>query len=349
MQLTTKKSLALLLLAATLVSVFSCSKSSNSSSSDLVGNWAVSSEFSGVGRTDAVSFTIGDKVYIGLGNDGTNMLNDFWVFDEKSNKYTQIANFPGEARSKAVAFSVNGKGYVGTGSNGRNKLDDFWEYDPATDTWVSIAPFPGGVRHDAVAFTIGSTGYVATGYDGVGINSGNYRNDLWAYTPASGWQQKADLPNKKSEAVAFVYDNKAYVVTGQNNGSLSVDLAVYDPSTNAWTKKRNINSSNSEETYDDDYGSNITRKNAVAFVLGNKAFISTGNNGSVLKTTWVYDIASDLWSQKTAFEASSGREGAVAFVVNNKAFVGLGNNSSARFDDVWRFDPDAAQSNDDNY
>src|SRR5882762_9853129 len=122
--------------------ISSCSKDS-STSSDLVGDWKRSSEFEGVGRTEAVTFTIGDKVYVGSGYDGTNRLKDFWQYDQSTETWLRKADFPGIERNSAVAFVVNGKGYVGTGSDGINKLKDFWQYDPATNTWTQIADFGG--------------------------------------------------------------------------------------------------------------------------------------------------------------------------------------------------------------
>ncbi len=49
------------------------------------------------------------------------------------------------------------------------------------------------------------------------------------------------------------------------------------------------------ESYDDGY-TTIARSNAAAFVIGDKAYISTGvNNGTLFPYTWEYDFASDLW------------------------------------------------------
>ena len=52
---------------------------------DLVGNWIKSSDFEGVTRSGAVSFTIGELAYVGLGFDGDDYLQDFWSYDPGSN------------------------------------------------------------------------------------------------------------------------------------------------------------------------------------------------------------------------------------------------------------------------
>ena len=332
--------LTALLSLIVITGLFSCTKSSVTTT-DLVGDWARSSEFEGVGRTEAVSFTIGDKVYVGGGYDGTVRLNDFWQYDQSNGTWYRKADFPGVARNSAVAFSVNGKGYVGTGFDGVNKLKDFWEYDPATDTWTQKADFGGTSRYGAVAFSIGTKGYITTGYDG------NYLKDLWEFDPTTNtWLQKASLGgSKRTDAVAFVSDNKAYVVTGVNNGSYLNDFWVYDPTTDSWTEKRKITNV-SDDTYDDAYGTDITRSNAAIFLMGGKAYLSTGNRNGIFSTTWEYDIVNDLWAQKTSFEGPA-REGALGFTINDKGYLTTGNTSSSRFDDLWEFFPnDAVNAND---
>jgi len=325
-----------------LIFLSSCSKDSGTTD-DLTGDWKRSAEFDGSARTEAVTFTIDDKVYIGGGYDGTNRLNDFWVFDEAIGAWQKIAGFPGVARNSAVAFSVDGKGYVGTGiDDDDNKLKDIWEYDPVKDTWTRKSDFEGTARYGAVAFSINDRGYIATGYDG------SYLKDLWEYDPViDTWTQKPSLGgSKRSDAAAFVYNNKGYVVTGLNNGSYLNDFWVYDPAANSWAEKRKI-SSVSEDSYDDDYGSNILRSNAMVFVMNNKAYLTCGVQGGVAGSTWEYDIDNDTWKQKTAFEGSA-REGGLGFSINNRGFIVTGNNSSYRFDDLWEFFPDAEKDDNDN-
>jgi N-acetylneuraminic acid mutarotase len=325
----------------TFLSGSSCTKDTDDD--DLVGNWARRSEFEGVGRTEAVSFTIGNKVYVGGGYDGNDRLIDFWEFDETTGTWVQKANFPGTPRNSAVAFSINGKGYVGTGyDENDNKLKDFWQYDPALNVWTRKADFGGTARYGAVGFSISGKGYIATGYDG------NYLKDTWEYDPIiNTWIQKASMTgSKRTEAAIFVYNNLAYIVSGFNNGSYLNDFWVYNPATNVWSEKRKINDV-SDDSYDDDYDDNIRRGNAVVFVMGNKAYLTCGNRSSVIGTTWEYDIDNDTWKEKTGFEGSA-REGAIGFTINGKGFIVTGGNSSYYFDDLWEFFPDADQDDNDN-
>ena len=330
------------LIFAAFIFLSGCTKDTDSDD-DVIGNWKRGYEFEGVGRTEAVTFTIGDKVYIGGGYDGSDRLQDFWSLDQATGTWTKIASFPGIARNSAVAFAASGKGYVGTGyDEDDNKLKDFWEYNPATNAWTRKADFGGSARYGAVAFSISDKGYVTTGYDG------SYLKDLWEYNPSGDvWTQKASLAgSKRSDAVTFVYNNMAYVVSGFNNGSYLNDFWSYNPTTNAWTEKRKITSV-SDDDYDDDYGNNILRSNAMAFVMNNKAYLTGGNYSGIIATTWEYDFANDTWKKKTGFEGTA-REGGIGFSINNRGFIVTGNNSSYRFDDLWEFFPEADQTNEDN-
>lgn len=296
------------------------------------GNWIRRSEFEGVARTEAVSFVIGDTAYIGTGYDGEDRLQDFWKYDPSEDFWQQRAQFPGVARSSAVGFAVNGKGFIATGYDGINDLKDCWQYDPSTNSWVQKADFGGSGRYDAVACGIGDKGYISTGYDG------NYLKDFWEYDPAKDvWTQKISMGgDKRTAAVAFVHDDKMYICLGNNNGQTVNDMWEYNPSTDAWTEKREITNI-SDETYDDDY-SDITRYNAAVFVIGDKAYVSTGTNGSLINKTWEYDFAADTWNRKTAFEGSA-RTGAVSFWVSGRGYIATGISGASYFDDILEFLP----------
>lgn len=314
--------------------------SSSDSDDDLIGNWKKSSDFDGNARSEAVTFTIGDYVYLSTGTTDRDRFKDCWEFSLARQYWSQKADLPGVARNSAVGFAINGKGYIGTGYDGVSKLNDFWEYDPSSNTWTQKADFAGSGRYDAVGFATGNKGYISCGFDG------NYLKDLYQYDPLTNtWVQKASLGgSKRSAAMCFVINDKAYICSGNNNGSSINDLWVYDEASDSWTEKRKI-SNVSDEDYDDDY--TIQRSNGVAFVMGNYAFITSGENSSYISTTWQYDPAADLWTQKTAFEGSA-RVGAVAFTLSNRGFVLTGRSGSLSFDNMYEFDPSAEQNDDDN-
>ncbi|MEO6315193.1 MAG: kelch repeat-containing protein [Chitinophagaceae bacterium] len=329
---------SVLLIGSSFLFFYSCTKST-SASSDTVGNWVRKSDFDGVARSEGVSFVVGDTAYIGTGYDGSVRLNDVWKYDVANNYWIQRAALPGDARNSAVSFSTATKGYITTGFNGIVKLKDNWEYNPAQNAWTKKSDFGGTARIDAVGFGISDKGYVTTG------NDGNDLKDFWQYDPgADSWTQKVSLGgSKRSGATAFVYKNQGYVVTGINNGTTVNDFWMYDPAGDKWTEK-NFISNVSTEAFDDSYS--ILRSNAVSFVLGDKAYVSTGENVSILKTTWEYDFASDVWILKTPWEGLE-RTGAVGFAVKNRGFIVTGRNSTYRFDDMREFLPNATYDEND--
>lgn len=321
-----------IIVASYLLSV-ACTKST-SSDSELIGNWTRSSDFDGNARSEAVTFVIGDNVYLTTGATDRERFRDLWEYNLNRRYWAQKAELPAAApaRNSAVAFVVDGKGYVGTGYDGVNRLKDFWRYDPTINQWQQVADFGGTARYDAIAFAVGGKGYVGSGFDG------NYLKDLWEYDPSSdNWTQKASIGDfKRTASVAFVINDKAYVCSGNNNGAALNDLWMYDAAQDTWTEKRKI-SNTSTETYDDEY-STISRYNAVAFVLGGKAYLVTGENHSLQTDTWEYDPETDLWQKKTAFEGTA-RTGAVAFAVNGRGFVLTGRSGSQSFDNAFEWHP----------
>ncbi|MEO1051315.1 MAG: kelch repeat-containing protein [Bacteroidota bacterium] len=330
-----RKSLNTILITALFLSLLTaCSDSDLDDESD-DGNWIERSDFEGLARASAVSFTINDMAYVGTGYTGEDYLKDFWEYDSERNFWRQKASMPAEAsaRSSAVAFSANGKGYVGTGFDGEDELSDFWAYNPGTNTWDSIAPFGGTARYAAVAFEIDDIGYVCTGFDG------NDRKDLWAYNPATDeWTQKVSIGgSKRRDAVAFVIDGRAYVGTGRNNGVLEFDFWEYDPIEDRWAEKAELDE-------DDDY--TIARYGGVAFSANGLGYITTGTTGSQLNDTWEYNPVIDEWIEKTRLDGSS-RVDAVSFTLNDRPYIVTGRNGNLRLDDIWEFEPDEVNDEDD--
>lgn len=306
---------------------------------DLIGKWYRVSDFDGLARSDASSFSLGNKGYLVGGFEGTNRLSDLWEYDMDRDFWTQKATFPGIARNAAVATALNGKGYYGTGYDGSNKLTDFWEYDPTANSWTQKADFSGSGRYEAVAFGVGGKVYIGCGTDG------NYLKDFYAFTPSSNsWQQIVSIGGtKRAGATSFVLDDKAYVCCGENNGTYVEDFWMYDPSTQAWTQLRDI-SDTSDEDYDDDYS--IIRKSAVAFVIDGAVYLTCGFSGSLRSDTWKYYPSTDLWENVSKFKGTA-RYRTVSFSNGERGFVATGISSTYYLDDVWELRP--YEYDDDDY
>ena len=305
-----------------------------------IGNWVELGDCDCSRRGSAVSFVIGDRAYVGTGYDGEDYLKDFYAYDAATNSWFEVPSMPdtAAARSSAVAFSIGDKGYVGTGiDSDRNELKDFWSYDVTNNTWERIADFGGTARRGAIAFALEGKGYVGTGDDG-----DEDRKDMWQYDPATNaWEQVASFAGvKKTDATVFVINDLAYVATGAKNGVLDEEFFAYDPVENRWESRLPLDE-------EDDY--NIIRSGAVAFTLNGKGYIAMGSTGSTRRDIWEYDPLNDLWDEKTELDSDDGssRVDAVAFVLGSRAFITTGRNGSIRLDDIWEFQPDEEDDEDD--
>jgi N-acetylneuraminic acid mutarotase len=140
-----------------------------------------------------------------------------------------------------------------------------------------------------------------------------------------------------------VISSKGYIVTGIDNGTYENDLWEYDPSTDVWTKKRQI-SNISDDDYDNDYSS-IIGIYKVGFTINGLGYLATGGQ-STGGNVWEYNPVTDLWKERTSFEGSS-RGDAVGFSINGVGYLTTGKSGSYYFDDLWSFDPAAEENEDD--
>lgn len=293
--------------------------------------WNKRASCGGSKRERAVSFSIGSRGYIGLGQDTLNlMLNDLWEYDPGTNSWTQKANFPGTPRRDAASFVIGTKAYVGTGMDNEdawigNALADFWEYSPATNMWTPKAAFPGNSglgTYYSVGFSLLGNGYFFCGKDG----PSNYSDNLWEYNPTTNtWLQKMDLPGpKRYGAVAFTIGNYAYCGTGTDENILTNDFYRYDPATNTWLILANFPGTG--------------RFSGSSFTIGSKGYMVLGTDGGYKDELWEYDPAIDYWFPK-AVHPGGARRSAGAFAINGKGYAGTGKGLTGTRKDFWEYLP----------
>ncbi|MGB3852610.1 MAG: T9SS type A sorting domain-containing protein [Tunicatimonas sp.] len=81
------------------------------------------------------------------------------------------------------------------------------------------------------------------------------------------------------------------------------------------------------------------RNHAVSFVIGDTAYIGTGDEGITTRTDfWKYVPATKTWTQIADFPGNK-RKQAVAFTLNGKGYVGTGRSGTTLFDDFYSYDP----------
>lgn len=188
----------------------------------------------GNARTEAVSFVLNDKFYVGTGVVSGGVANDLWMYDPTTDSWTQKANPPGYSRYAAVGIAIGNYGYIGLGYTeeaGGGLLKSWAQYNPSNNTWTQKADFDGSARYFASAFTLGNYGYVGLGYDGA------YKNDWWRYDPSSNsWVQKANFGGGvRFQASSFTIGNYGYVGVGCDSSVNKQDFWRY--SENSWVQR----------------------------------------------------------------------------------------------------------------
>ena len=148
-------------------------------------------------------------------------------------------------------------------------------------------------------------------------------------------------------ALSFVVADKLYFGFGNINTEIRNDLYRFDP-VNGWsdmvTLLPGVDGTNENE-----------RSNAVAFTIGNKAYVGLGESQNVglRRDFWEYDPSEDqpwgTWTQMDSFplnpDGTSGRKDAAAAATGGFGYVGTGIISANRYKDFYRFDPSAGPGN----
>ncbi|MBL7841687.1 MAG: IPT/TIG domain-containing protein [Cyclobacteriaceae bacterium] len=196
---------------------------------DYKGPWTKKANFPGVNRVYPLSFSVNNKLYMGMGlGDSDWNLRDLWEFNPTNNNWVQKANFPGPSRYNCVHFTLNGKVYIGLGvTAGFGLRKDFWEYNPATDTWTQKNDFPGEARSVPEFFVVDNTAYIVGGSNGT-----TTLRDVWRYNSGSdSWVSLNEAPEDFTKQNSFVIGNKAYCV--QSTAS-SFKIYEYNNASDSW-------------------------------------------------------------------------------------------------------------------
>lgn len=259
-------------------------------------------------RFNALSFVIGDTLYVGSGAQTVNgslfLAQTLYKFDLNTRQNLgMLPNLP-LGSMDAVSFVINQKAYLGTGTtlgSSKRVLNEFYEYDPSkVAPWRSVAPLPhhdangnptGIGRRGACAFVIGQRGYVFGGFrsSSVGTNDVTFASlsDCWAYNPSTGqWMEMAPCPGaSRGDASAFVLDNKAFIGLGYNtNTGFLNDWWMFDPNDGPKGGWKKVNPQFSP-----------SRADAFGFAIQGKGYVGGGRTVGVTPQGYVGRLLGDAW------------------------------------------------------
>ena len=339
----------------------------------LTDSWSARAAFPGTARSSGMSFSNNGIGYICGGSSGTTR-NDLWAYNPIGDSWVQKANIPIVIR-QGVAFTVGNRSFTGTGQNGSPQvaLGDWFEYDPATNVWTSRAAQSS--RWNAFAFVIGAKGYLGGGSDfAFNVPDGCALSSFGEYDPAlNSWTARARMGASPTMAAAsFSIGDHGFVLLGGDQSGCAHDSWSYDPSNDSWTRipftgpyglttgfavgntgyqatgYQNTASLSTMRAYDPTTNQVMgkaafgggARTLAVAFSIGGKGYLGTGNKPGVGRTrdVWCYDPGTNTWSAIADFGGSA-RWNATAFTIGGKAYVGLGQDATGFRSDIWRYDP----------
>jgi N-acetylneuraminic acid mutarotase len=196
--------------------------------------------------------------------------------------------FDSHGRLNPMMWVADGKYYIGGGYTFQCSSDNFWSYDPATQELTPLAPIPGGCRHFAATFTIGNKLYFSggkTGNDPWSLGSQHFSNTYEYDIATNTWTEKAAHPSGPIFGhVAWVYDNKAYLVCGIATSNTSVaqkKFYQFDPANNQWTQLQ-------------DYPAALGIMNGDAVVAGDLAYVVGGFSRNPFETFNAYNDNNDF-------------------------------------------------------
>jgi N-acetylneuraminic acid mutarotase len=232
--------------------------------------WIQCADFPSAKRQNSVGFSIGNKGYVCLGqNGGSVFFNDLYEYDPAANTWTKRSNFPGKLRSSAVCTVIGNKAYIGLGtSDNMTVLYDFWEYDPSSDKWTRLADFPTETGYCGFRFASKTKGYFGLGNK----NSQEpiAKNGIWEYDPlANTWTRLAAFPgSERVRSLGFTIGNYGYIGLGRKISSyydtVLNDFWRFDINNKIWTRIPDLPYKG--------------RWEAVGITVNNKGFIYSGNN-----------------------------------------------------------------------
>ncbi|MDF2189028.1 IPT/TIG domain-containing protein [Paraflavitalea sp. CAU 1676] len=179
---------------------------------------------------DGMSFVYNNKIYIGLGRNGSgNLNNGFQIFDPSTKTWSPGATLPGFVNARALpSFTMlNNKVYIGQGNASSGARNDWWEYDPSVPgdaAWISKTYFPVA-GYGGVGFTINNRVYNGNFYHGSGIYEYITATNTWSLSVARDYTVQSAL-----YSTYFVLNNKCYIGGGLTSGlGYTQKMYVFDP------------------------------------------------------------------------------------------------------------------------
>jgi|GEM_PF-2860954 len=292
-----------------------------------VGSWSkgaslpvLQSEWDGAAIGDSL-FVVGGEQKRTPQTDASKPADELWIYDAKTDKWTQGANMPG-GRNHPAVVSLDGLLYV-FGGYPLSCCDNYpwpygsetaWQYNPKTNAWKVLTPMPRKMGAGMAAAFDGKI-YVMAGTD-----SGQFHSiaAVHEYDPAAdSWRARASMANAREHVKGAVVDSLIYVIGGHSKpGAQKVNQAsveAYSPRSDKWYDK----------------GVMPTPRGGIgAANVGGRIYVfgGEGANFQLFGQVDRYDPATGQWARINEMPYTGGIHGHATMVLNGKVHMVGGSN-----------------------
>jgi N-acetylneuraminic acid mutarotase len=262
-------------------------------------NGHIETELMALGKVYVIGgwkFTYDNKTTI---NEEYEAIHDIWS-SKQDILSKRVQHGIGSSILQSKLYSVGG-----TGSTGVEEQN--LEYNPDTDSWTTKSPISPGRKNNAVTNVCDFNGYeeIFT-IGGRAKYTGLEMSNVDAYDPVlDTWVARSNIfPSTDNLAAGTVDFNKIYVSGGESGFSEAIKTTQeYNPSTNIWTSKADLNVGRQEHTS----SGNVETQSCYSFDGMN-------NLGQAINSTEKYDPSIDAWIVRTS--SSIARDRIVSECIN---------------------------------
>jgi len=277
-----------------------------------------------------------DKVLIFGGvENGDNIINDTWIYDQSENKWVQKIDGPNVRYEFAMASVYETDNVVLFGGNYNGCKDETWIYDLSDDKWVnktSTGNKPSGRERHAMA-TIWSSKKVLL----FGGRDSNHLNDTWLYDLSDNTWTIKNPSNSQSirsdHGMAPIWGTDKVLLFSGSWGEPVGDTWIYDLSDNTWIKII----PNNQVSYRYRY--------AIASIWGTDKVVIFGGGYSYgdkqYSETWIYDLSDNTWiEKKLSYYPDERWQHRMAFINKTNKVILFGGTSdiTTYSSDTWEFE-----------
>lgn len=153
-------------------------------------------------------------------------------FDLGADRWEEIAPMPGP-RAAAAAVAFGDRIFVVGGADGTRLVAPTYEYNVSTQQWRSVAAIPTSRDHLAAVAVGGRVCAIGGRRLSMSLNLPTFE----CYDPITDtWTRLPDAPTARGGVGAAVYDQRVYLVGGEQPSGTFREVEVFDSRTNAWTR-----------------------------------------------------------------------------------------------------------------